>query len=42
MWAVYGPAIQGLIGEPLTAGGTETLGALLGNLIERIEAESAV
>jgi len=39
MWAVYGPAIQAAIGENLSAKQVETLGALLGALIEKLEAK---
>ena len=34
MWAVYGPAIQGALGDHLSPKQTETLDALLGKLVE--------
>ena len=39
MWEVYGPAIQAAIGDHLSAKQVETLGALLGVLLEKLAAK---
>jgi DNA-binding MarR family transcriptional regulator len=39
MWSVYGPAIQAAIGDHLSAKQIDTLGALLGALIEKLTAK---
>ena len=39
MWAVYGPAIQAAIGDHLSPKQADTLGALLGALIEKLAAK---
>ena len=36
MWSVYGPAIQAAVGEHLSPKQVETLGTLLGALLEKI------
>jgi DNA-binding MarR family transcriptional regulator len=36
MWSVYGPAIQRAVGDHLSARQIDTLGALLGELIEKL------
>lgn len=38
MWSVYGPAIQAAIGEHLSPKQVETLGTLLGALLEKLAA----
>jgi DNA-binding MarR family transcriptional regulator len=39
MWAVYGPAIQAAIGEHLSPKQVETLGTLLGVLLEKLSGQ---
>lgn len=39
MWSVYGPEIQAAIGDHLSAKQIDTLGALLGALIEKLTAK---